>query len=108
LDELESRKSTTTVWLPDISYYEIESVLPVVTFTIQSPAGAWHFESEAISTSKDGKTHYCFRSSSLLQKRIQKQGDANNAIEEEDDNGNNEDDWWRGEVRKSQRGNRRG
>ncbi|MGA3289384.1 MAG: hypothetical protein ABSD42_04000 [Candidatus Bathyarchaeia archaeon] len=92
LDVLEAHRSTTTVWSPNTDYDEIESVLPVVRFTITSPAGAWHFESKAISFSKDGKTHYCFRSSSLSQKSIQEPEEVNNAIEEEDEDEEWEDD----------------
>jgi len=84
LDELESRKS----------YYEIRA-LPIVKFTIQSPAGAWQFESEGVSISKDGKTHFFLRSSNLSQKSVQEPEEVNNAIEEEDDNDNDEgEEWW--------------
>ena len=50
LDELESRKSN----------YEIRA-LPIVKFTIQSPAGAWQFESEGVSISENGKTRFFLR-----------------------------------------------
>src|SRR5208283_2071709 len=70
LDELESRNRITDFAFPDGCDDETEIVLPVVRFTLQTPAGAWQFESEAVSFSKDGKTHYCFRSSSLSQKPI--------------------------------------
>lgn len=81
LDELESRNRITNSELLCESDDEMEIVLPMVRFTITSPAGAWHCESEAISFSKDGKTHFCVRSSSLLRKCIR-----SDAIEEDDDN----------------------
>ena len=77
LDELESRKNTID-GLPDEIYDE--GVLPVVKFTLQTPAGTWHSESEAISFSKDGKTYFCVRSRKLLKKQVQ-----NNTIEEDDE-----------------------
>jgi hypothetical protein len=80
LDELESRNKIKTSGLPDAGDDEVLSVLPVVRFTIQSPTGAWHFQSEAVSFNKDGKKIYCFRSSSLLQKHVQ-----NKAVEEDDE-----------------------
>ena len=63
LDALESQRSVTTFWILKNVLRETKSVQPVVNFTINSYAGAWHFQSEAISFSKDGKTHFCFRSS---------------------------------------------
>jgi hypothetical protein len=87
LDELESRKSD----------YEIRA-LPIVKFTIQSPAGAWQFESEGVSIIKDGETRFFLRSSSLSQKSVQESEEVNKAIEEEGDNDNDEDEeWWRSE-----------
>lgn len=88
LDELESRNRIPNSDLPDISGDEMEIVLPVVRFTLETPAGTWKFESEAISFSKDGKTHYCVHSRTLLKRSIQ-----NNATEQKDDN--NEDEEWR-------------
>ncbi len=60
LDELDSRKSITTIWFPTINYYEIKSVLPVIKFTIQSNAVVSHFESEAVHIIKDGKGRFTF------------------------------------------------
>jgi hypothetical protein len=60
LDELESRKSITTIWFQNTNYYEIKSVLSVIKFTIQSPAGVSHFESEAVNISKDGKSRFTY------------------------------------------------
>lgn len=80
LDALESQRSIMTFWIPNNIHNEIRSVQPVVSFTINSYAGAWHFQSEAISISENGKTHFCFRSS----------------VEEEDDDNddNDEDEEW--------------
>ena len=81
LDALESQRSETTFWILKNVLRETKSVQPVINFTVNSYARAWHFQSEAVSFSKEGKTHFCFRSS--LQ---------NNAIEEEEDDDNDEDD----------------
>jgi hypothetical protein len=61
LDELEVRKSITTFWLPNTSSHEIESVYPVVSFTIQSTAGTWHFESEAFTVLKDSRIRFTYK-----------------------------------------------
>jgi hypothetical protein len=60
LDELESRKSITTIWYPNMNFYDVESVLLVMKFTVQSRAGVSHFESEAVSISKDGKSSFSY------------------------------------------------
>jgi hypothetical protein len=60
LDELESRKSITTIWFPNTNYYEVKSVLPVIQFTIQSRSGVSHFESEAVNISKDGQSRFTY------------------------------------------------
>ena len=60
LDELESRKSLTTIWFQNTNFYEVKSVLPVIKFTIQSHAGVSHFECEAVYISKDSKSRFTF------------------------------------------------
>lgn len=84
LDELESRKNNTTS--------ETKSDHQMVAFTIQSPAGEWYFQSEAISISKDGKTHFFLRSSNLSQKSIKTPDE-----EESEDENNEDEEWWRNE-----------
>ena len=60
LDETESRKCITTIWFQNTNFYDFESVLPVIKFTIQSNAGVLHFECEAVNISKDGKSRFTF------------------------------------------------
>jgi hypothetical protein len=60
LDELESRKCIATIWFPNTNFYDFESVLPVMKFTVQSPAEVFHFVTEAVKVSKDGKDRFTF------------------------------------------------
>ncbi len=88
LDELESNKNNN----------EGKSTGQLVNFTIQSPAGEWYFQSEAIIIIKDGKKHFSLRSSNLSQKSIKAQEDTSASIEEKSEDKNNEDEeWWRNE-----------
>ena len=61
----------------------------MVNLAIQSYAGAWYFQIEAVSISKDGKTGFCLRSSNLMQKPIQESED-----EDGEDENNEDDEWW--------------
>ena len=79
LDALESQKSIMTFGMPNLIKRETKSVQPVINFIINSYAGAWHFQSEAVSICKDGKTHFCFRSS------VEEEGDDNDENDEDEE-----------------------
>jgi hypothetical protein len=60
LDEIESRRSITTICLPNTNFYDFESVLPRIKFTIQSRSEVYNFECEAVSIGKDGKRRFTY------------------------------------------------
>ena len=86
------RKNIITKRSINPKYFQTNFVYPVINFTIRSPAGAMHFESEAVSIFKDGKERFCFLSRILSQKCVRKQEEVNSAVEDEDEEWRDEPD----------------